>query len=88
MSNVQEVIVYHSPAEKIMWDFLLSGNSFPFIMFFVSYLVFLIIYFRSLEKVRFRKKNNSLLSFLHNNQYLGFVLMAIPSYFVYQYFVI
>ncbi len=88
MSNTQEVIVYSNPAEKMMWDLLMSGDAFPLIMFFVSYLVFLIIYFRSLETRRYTKKTNAIVSFLQKNHYLGFVLMAVPSYFVYQYFVI
>lgn len=90
MSNTQEIIVYRNPAEKAMWDLLMSGDSFPVIMFFVSYLIFLIIYFNLIEKLK-RKSNKKLASFINflsKSYYIGFILMAVPSYFVYRFFVI
>lgn len=89
MSTTQEIIVYRNPAEKAMWDLLMDGGSFPFMVTLVAYFIVLVIYFRFLEKRRYTTFKNKIIKklyyFLLNNIWFGFVVSSIPAYLVFKF---
>ncbi len=82
-----EVIVYSNPAEKMMWDFLMSGNAFPFIVFFVIYFLTLVVCFRFAENYNrkkcykyFTKYSGSFLQKIAVHPVTIFIVSALPAY--------
>lgn len=83
-----EVIVYRNPAEKMMWDFLMSGNAFPFIVFFVIYFLTLIVCFRVAENYNSKsgykysyKNSGSILHKIAVHPVTIFIVASLPPYF-------
>ena len=46
---MQEIIVYRSPAEAIMWQFLTSADGFVFITFFATFVITFLVVNRILD---------------------------------------
>lgn len=50
--SVQEIIVYRSPADKMMWDTLSSGVSFPYMVGVIAFILLIMCGQSIIDKVR------------------------------------
>jgi uncharacterized membrane protein len=59
MNQVESIIVYRNPLEKMLWEGFMGGQFFPAIAAVVTFFIVLLITFNLLNRFRPQKRWNS-----------------------------